>query len=51
VALVQLDEGPRMLTNIVNIAPNKVTCEMPVRVVYEDITPDKTLPKFAPAEA
>jgi uncharacterized OB-fold protein len=51
VALVELDEGPRMISNIVGIAPDQVACEMPVEVVYEDIEGIATLPKFTPAPA
>ena len=48
VAIVELAEGTRMLSNIVGIAPEDVRCDMPVEVVFEDITPDATLPKFRP---
>jgi uncharacterized OB-fold protein len=51
VALVELAEGPRMLTNIVNIAPEKVVCDMPVRVVFDDVTDGVSVPKFEPAAA
>jgi uncharacterized OB-fold protein len=49
VALVELEEGPRMISNIVGISPGEVACEMPVRVIYEDVTDSITLPKFTPA--
>lgn len=49
VALVELAEGPRLLTNIVGIPPEDVRCEMLVKVVFDDVTPDATVPKFAPA--
>ena len=49
VALVALEEGPRMICNIVGIPPDEVACEMPVHVVYEDVAADVTLPKFTPA--
>ena len=49
VALVELEEGPRMISNIVDIASDKVTCDMPVEVVFEDIEDIATLPKFMPA--
>lgn len=48
-AIVELDEGPRLLTNIVGIAPDAVTVDMPVRVVFEQPTPEIGIPKFAPA--
>ena len=47
-AYVELDEGVRMLTNIVGCAPEAVRIGMPVRVVFEDATADITLPKFEP---
>lgn len=50
VALVELEEGPRMISNIIGIPPDEVACEMPVQVIYEDVTDDVTLPKFAPAK-
>jgi uncharacterized OB-fold protein len=49
VALVALEEGPRLLTNIVGIAPEKVACEMPVKVVFDDVADGVSVPKFAPA--
>jgi uncharacterized OB-fold protein len=47
-ALVQLDEGPRIYTNIIDIEgdPRKLRCEMPVEVVFEDVSEDISLPKF-----
>ncbi len=50
VALVELDEGVRMLTNLVQVAPDpaQLRIGMPVEVVYEDVTPEITLPKFRP---
>jgi uncharacterized OB-fold protein len=47
-AYVELAEGPRMLTNIVGCAPDDVRIGMPVEVVFEDVTPSVTLPKFKP---
>jgi uncharacterized OB-fold protein len=49
VALIELEEGPRLLSNLTGIAPEDVTCDMPVKVVFDDVTPDVTLPKFTPA--
>ena len=50
-AYVELDEGVRLLTNIVDCAPDAVRIGMPVEVVFEDATPGITLPKFRPAAA
>lgn len=47
-AIVELDEGPHLLTNIVDCPPEKVTCGMDVEVFWDDITPTITLPKFKP---
>lgn len=49
VAYVQLDEGVIMMSNVVNIAPEKVHIGMPVRVTFDDVTEEVTLPKFRPA--
>ena len=51
VALVELDEGPRLLTNIVGVAPDKVACEMPVKVVFDDFDDRVSVPKFTPSDA
>ncbi len=48
-AYVQLDEGPKMLTNIIDCGPEQVKIDMPVEVVYEDVTAEVTLAKFRPA--
>ncbi len=48
VAVIELDEGPRMLSAVVGIPPEKVACDMAVKVVFDDVTPDATLPKFTP---
>ena len=48
-AVVELAEGPRLMTNIVGCAPDAVRIGMPVVVEYEDATPEITLPKFRPA--
>ena len=51
IAVVELDEGPRMMTNLIDVEPDpdKISCDMPVRIVYEDVTAEVTLPKFRPA--
>jgi uncharacterized OB-fold protein len=48
VAYVELEEGPRLMTNLVDVDPAKIYCDMPVEVVFEDVTPEITLPKFRP---
>jgi uncharacterized protein len=46
VALITLDEGVRIPSNIVGIAPEKVTANMPVRVTFRQATPEIMLPLF-----
>ena len=48
VALVELDEGPRLLTNILGIAHEDVRCEMRVEVVFDDYDDEISIPKFRP---
>jgi uncharacterized OB-fold protein len=48
-AYVELEEGMRLLTNIVGCSPETVYVGMPVVVDFEDATSDITLPKFKPA--
>ncbi len=50
-AIVQLDEGPRLMTNLVGVepSPESIKCDIPVEVVWEDATDDITLPLFRPA--
>lgn len=50
IAIVQLQEGPRMMSNIVEVAntPENLKIDMPLEVVFEDITPDITIPKWRP---
>ncbi len=49
VALVELEEGPRLLTNILGISPDEVKCEMPVEVIFDDVDANNSIPKFRPA--
>ena len=48
VAVVALDEGPHLLTNIVGCRPEDVNCDMQVQVAWEDVTDKVALPKFKP---
>ena len=52
-AIVQLEEGPRLMTNLVQIEPDpeKIRCDMPVEVLVEDISDEISLPMFRPADA
>lgn len=48
VACVELAEGPRITTNIVDCPLDQIRIGMPVTVVWDDVTPEVTLPKFRP---
>ena len=48
-AEVQLDEGPRLLTNLVGVANDRIRAGMPVEIVFDDVTSEITLAKFKPA--
>ena len=51
-AIVELEEGPRMPTNIVGVedpTPEKLQIGMSLVVTFEDITDTIALPKFRPA--
>ncbi len=50
IAVVELEEGARLMTNIVGIAPSpdKIKVGMDVVVQYDDVSDAITLPKFRP---
>lgn len=50
-ALIELDEGPRLMSNLVGIDPDpaRIRCDMPVVVEWADVTAEATLPRFRPA--
>jgi uncharacterized OB-fold protein len=47
VVLVKLAEGPKMTSNLVGVEPHQIKIGMPVEVVFEQLTDEVTLPKFA----
>lgn len=46
VALIDLAEGVRLMSNVVDCAPSDVQIGAGVEVVFDDVTPEITLPKF-----
>jgi uncharacterized OB-fold protein len=48
-AYVELDEGPRVLTNIVDCDPDDVHIDMPVTLVWHDTGENSSLYRFRPA--
>lgn len=51
VAFVELDEGPRVIANVVGTPNAELHIGMPVEVVFEDINEDISIPKFRRAAA
>jgi uncharacterized OB-fold protein len=51
VGQVELTEGPRLITNIINAEFDSLYQDMPVEIVYDDVTPEVTLAKFQPSSA
>ncbi|MBN2624940.1 MAG: OB-fold domain-containing protein [Acidimicrobiales bacterium] len=49
VALVDLAEGVRMMTNVVGCPPGDVVVGMPVRLTWRPLSDGRHLPQFAPA--
>lgn len=49
VALVELDEGPTVPSNLVEIRNDAIRSGMRVEAVFEEVAPDLTLLRFRPA--
>ncbi len=49
-AYVELDEGPRVMTNIVGCSPESVRIGLRVRAVFHDTGQGSALVRFAPLE-
>jgi hypothetical protein len=45
-AVVELDEGPRIVSNIVDVPAAELRVDMPVQAVYDDVSEDTTLIRF-----
>jgi uncharacterized protein len=48
-AVVDLAEGPRMMTNVVDCAVDALTVGMALQVTYRDVGDSVTVPVFVPA--
>ena len=48
VAWIDLDEGPRFCSNVVNCPVDQITIGMPVEVEFDKASPEIFLPKFRP---
>lgn len=49
IILVRLEEGPVMMSNLVDFEPEQLAIDTPVTVDYEDVDDRVTLPIFRPA--
>ena len=50
VALIQLDEGPTMMSNVVQCDPETVKIGSPVQVIFEDWSEEISVPQFRPLQ-
>jgi uncharacterized OB-fold protein len=50
VALIKLEEGPSMMSNIIECDVDSVKIDMPVHVVFEDWSNEISIPKFQPVK-
>lgn len=48
IAVIRLEEGVQMLSNIVEWEPGALRCDMPVQVTFDKLNDEFTLPKFKP---
>jgi len=51
VAVIRLDEGISLMSNVVGIANDRLKAGLKVEVVFEPATDEITIPKFKPAGA
>lgn len=51
VVQVELEEGPRLTTNLIGVPLDEIKIGMPVKAAYEDATGEITLLQFTRAEA
>ena len=49
VILVELEEGTRLVSNLLDVEPDEIRIGMSVELFFEDVDPEATLPKFRSA--
>jgi len=47
--VVEMEEGVRLLSDVVDVAPDALEIDMAVEVHYDDVTDEVTLPRFKKA--
>ncbi len=45
-AVVELEEGPRIVSNVVGVTDGELRVDMPLRAVFDDVSDDTTLIRF-----
>lgn len=48
VSVVELDEGPLMITNVVGVPCDELEVGLPVEVTFEPVNPEMSIPRFRP---
>ncbi len=48
-AVVELEEGPRIVSNVVGVPDGELRCDMRLQAVFDDVADDATLVRFTPA--
>ncbi len=51
VAVIRLEEGVQMLSNVVGCELSQLRCDMPVEVAFEKLDDEFTLPRFRPLQS
>lgn len=49
-ATVELEEGPRIVSNVVGVPNEDLRCDMPLKAVFDDVAGDATLVRFTKAD-
>jgi len=44
--VVEMDEGVRLVSWLTDVPPDELRLGLPIEVVFDDVTPEVTLPKF-----
>jgi uncharacterized OB-fold protein len=48
-AIVELEEGPRIVSDVAGVAAGDLRVDMPLVAQFDDVAPDTTLVRFRPA--
>ncbi len=50
-AVIEMEEGVRLVSRVVDCPPEEMEMDMPVEVVFQEVTPEVTLPMFRRVQA